>query len=84
MFFLSHCCQSPFPHWESQSTSPPEDNLQHCADLWTCCGDSSDFNLVLLLYVLPSMSTAIRTSAFSFVGVLNDLLYIPQTQSLLS
>ena len=23
MFFLSHCCQSPFPHWESQSTSPP-------------------------------------------------------------
>ena len=22
-FFLSHCCQCPFPHWESQSTSPP-------------------------------------------------------------
>ena len=33
---------------------------------------------------LSPMSTAIRTSAFSFVGVLNDLLYIPQTQSLLS
>ena len=28
---------------------------------------------------LPPMSTAIRTSAFSFVGALNDLLYIPQT-----
>ena len=26
---------------------------------------------------LPPMSTAIRTSAFSFVGPLNDLLYIP-------
>ena len=23
MFILSHCCQSPFPHLESQSTSPP-------------------------------------------------------------
>ena len=23
MFFLSHCYQSPFPHRESQSTSPP-------------------------------------------------------------
>ena len=22
-FSLSHCCQSPFPLWESQSTSPP-------------------------------------------------------------
>ena len=31
---------------------------------------------------LPPMSTAIRTSAFSFVGALNDILYIPQTQSL--
>ena len=26
---------------------------------------------------LPPMSTGIRTSAFSFVGALNDLLYIP-------
>ena len=26
---------------------------------------------------LPPMSTAIRTSVFSFVGTLNDLLYIP-------
>ena len=31
---------------------------------------------------LPPMSTAIRTSVFSFVGTLNDLLYIPQAQSL--
>ena len=26
---------------------------------------------------LPPMSTAIRTSTFSFVGALNDFLYIP-------
>ena len=31
---------------------------------------------------LPPMSTAIRTSAFSFVGVVSDLLYIPETQNL--
>ena len=31
---------------------------------------------------LPPMFTAIRTSAFSLVGALNDLLYISQTQSL--
>ena len=47
MFFPNHCCQSPFPCWESQSTSPRQDALQHCADLWTCCGGSSDSNLVL-------------------------------------
>ena len=33
---------------------------------------------------LPATSTAIRASAFSFVGALNGLLYIPSTQSLLS
>ena len=31
---------------------------------------------------LPPMYTAIRTGLFSFVGALNDLLYIPQTQGL--
>ena len=31
---------------------------------------------------LPPVSTAVRTSAFSFVGALNNLLYITQTQSL--
>jgi len=34
--------------------------------------------------LLPPMSTAIRATEFSFVGALNVLLYIPQTQSLLS
>ena len=54
MFFLSHCCQSTFLSWKSQSTLPPYDALQHCADLWTCCGGSSDSNLFLLLCVLVS------------------------------
>ena len=41
--------------------------------------------ILSLSYVfLPPMSTAIRTSEFSFMGTLNDLLYIPSTQSLLS
>ena len=31
---------------------------------------------------LPPMSIAIRINTFSFLGALNDLLYIPQTQSL--
>ena len=51
---MSHCCRSPLPHWESQSTSPPSDALQHCADLWTYSGGSSDSNLILLLCVLAS------------------------------
>ena len=47
------CCQSPFPRWESQSTSPPR-MPSNTAGLWTCCGGSSDSNLVLLLGVLAS------------------------------
>ena len=54
MFFLSLCCQNPFLCWESQFTSPPQDALQHCADLWDCCWGSSDSNLVLLLCILAS------------------------------
>ena len=62
MFFLSHFSQSPFLHWESQSTLPPKEALQHCADLWTChcadlwtcCGGGLDSNLVLRLCVLAS------------------------------
>ena len=33
---------------------------------------------------LPPMSTSVRVSAFSFVGVLNGLLYSPLSRSLLS
>ena len=59
--FLSHCCQSPLPHWESQSTSPPKNALQHCGDLWTCCGGSSDFNLVLSSVQFSSVAQSCLT-----------------------
>ena len=77
MFFLFHCCQSPFPPWESQSTSPPEDALQHCAGLGTCCGAAQILIWSYSSVFLPPMSTVIRISVFSFVGVINELLYIP-------
>ena len=54
MLFLSHCCQSPFPPWESQSASLSWDALQNSACLWTCCVAISDSNLVLLPCVLAS------------------------------
>ena len=76
MFFLSLCCQCPFPRWESQSTSPPYSALQLHSGLWICYRGSSDSNLVLLLVFLRPIVTAIRTSAFSFAGALNVLLYI--------
>ena len=53
MFFLSHCCQESF-HSLGISPSHLQDVLQHCADLWICCGDSSNSNLVLFLCVLDS------------------------------
>ena len=84
MLFLSHCCQGPYPCWESQATSPPQDALQHCADLSTCCGGSSDSNLALILCVLASKVHSYQSYCVFFVGDLSILLYIPQTQSLLS
>ena len=68
MFFLSHCCQSPFPRWESLSTSSPYNALQHCSDLWTSCGGSSDSNLVLLLCVLTSKVHSYQNQCVFFRG----------------
>ena len=68
MFFLNHCCQSLFPHWESQSPSPPQDALQYCADLWTCCGGISDSNLVLTLCVLTSKVHSYQNERVFFCG----------------
>ena len=66
--FLSHCCQSPFPCWESQSTSPLQDALQHCAELWICCRGSSDSNLVLHLCVLVSNVHSYQNQCVFFFG----------------
>ena len=81
MFFLHHCCQSPFPCWESQSTSPPEDALKHCADLWTCCRGSSDSNLVLLLCVLASDVHSYQNGVFSFESSQCSFIYSIDTES---
>ena len=56
----------------SGSHSPPHFS-QHCANLWTCCGGSSDSNPVLLLCVLASNVHSYQNYVFSFVGALNDL-----------
>ena len=76
MFFLSHCGQESFPRWESQSVHLPR-MPSNTADLWTCCGGSSDSNLVQILCVLASNVHSYQNCVFSFVGALNDLLYIP-------
>ena len=79
-FLFSNCCQSSFPVWESQSTSSPQDTLPLCQ-----FGPAVETAQILIwsysCMSLPLMSTAIRTSGFSFVGALNDLLYIKQTES---
>ena len=68
MFFLNLGCQNPFPRWESQSTSPPQDVLQHWAGLWTRCGGSSDSNLVLLLCGLVSSVHSCQNQCVFFYG----------------
>ena len=76
MLFLSHCCQSPFPRWESQPHLPrmPSNSV-------LISGPAVGAAQILIwsysCVFLRPMSTAIRTSAFSFVGALNGLLYIP-------
>ena len=73
MFFLSHCCQSPFPHWESQSSSP----LTSLTDPWPVVGAAQILICFHSCVFLPPV-TSIRTSMFSFVGVLSVFLYIPR------
>ena len=52
--FLESLLSESFPSLGSQSTSPPQDALQHCVDPLTCCGGRSDSNLALLLCALAS------------------------------
>ena len=84
MFFLSHFCQSLSL---SGSHSPPH-LLRMPSNTVLVSGPAVGSAQILIwsysCVFLPPMSTAIRTSAFSFVGVFNVLLYIPQMQSLAS
>ena len=72
MFCLSHWCQSPFHLWESQSTSPrmPSNTV---LVLGPAVGAAQTLILSYSNVFLPPMSTAIRTSTFSFVEALMTL-----------
>ena len=77
MFSGVTAVQSPFPRWSHSPLHLPRmpsntvlisEHALRAAQILICSYAS---------VFLPPMSTAIRTSAFSFVGALNDLLYIP-------
>ena len=74
MFFLSHCCQSPSPRWES---SPPHlPRMPSNTVLVSAVGAAQNLVWSYACVFLPPLSTAIRTTVFSFVVSLNGLLYI--------
>ena len=77
MFFLSQCCQSPLPRWETQSTSITRMPSNTVLISGPAVGAAQILIWSHSSVFLTPVSTAIRTSAFSFVGALNDLLYIP-------
>ena len=77
---INICLESlltPFPRWESQSTSPPRMSSKTVLFSGPVVGAAQILIWSYSYIFLPPISTAIRTSAFSFVGALNDLLYIP-------
>ena len=77
MFFLSHCFQSPFPHWESQSPHLPRMPSNTVLISGPAVGAAQILIWSYSCVFLPPMSTAIRASVFSFVRALNVHLYIP-------
>ena len=84
MFLLNHCCQSPFPRWESQSTSPPWMPSTTMLISRPAVGAAQILIWSYSCVFLPPVSTAVRTSVFAFVGALNVLLYFPWKLSWLS
>ena len=75
-FFLESLLSESFPSRQSQSTSLPQDALQHCADLWTCSKSSSDSNLILLLCVLASNVHGYQNQCFFLLWELSMTFYI--------
>ena len=78
-FFLSHCCECPFPRWASQPTSLP----RRLSNTVLVSGPAVAAAQILICsyscVFLPPMSTALRTSVFFFfffVGALSALLYM--------
>ena len=77
MFFLSHCCQSPFSRWESSPPHLPRMSSNAVLISGPAVGAAQILICSCSCVFLPTMSTAIRTSVFSFVGALSVLSYIP-------
>ena len=77
MFFLSLCCQCPFPRWESQSTYLSRMLSNTVLISGPAVGTAQILIWSYSCVFLPPMSTAIRNTVFSFVGALNVFLYIP-------
>ena len=66
--FLEPLLSESFPLLGVTATLPPKDALQHCADLWTCCGGKSDSNLALLLCLLASNVHSYQSLCIFFCG----------------
>ena len=75
MFFLSHCCQSPFL---AESHNPPH-LPKMPSNTVLISGPAMGAAQILIcscsyMFLLP-VSAALKTSDFSFVGALNGLSY---------
>ena len=76
MVFLSHCYQCPFLHWKH---SPPHLPIMPSNTVLVSGPAVGEAQILIWSYsfvFLPQMSRTIRTSVFSFLGVLNVLLYV--------
>ena len=77
MFFLRHCCQSPFPLWESQSTSPPCDS----SNTVLICGPVVGAAQILAVY--ENLAMAEPKNQFT-VGIVDDVTFtsLPQKEEI--
>ena len=66
--FLESLLSEPFPMLGITAHLTSWDALQHCTDLWTCCGGSSGSNRVLLLCVLASNVHSYQNYCIRFCG----------------
>ena len=77
MFSLNHCCQSPFPPGSHSTPHLPRMPSNTVLISGPTVGTAQILIWSYSCVFLPPMSTAVRTSVFSFEGALSDLLYIP-------
>ena len=73
MLLLSLCCQSLFPRWESQSTSPAQMPSNTALVSGPAVGAAQTLICSYACVFRPPMSTAIRTGVSPSVGALSGL-----------